>query len=111
MKPRIAFLFVLFIAVAAFAADATGPEPDPWWRQVEKTQSLALQWLGALTVIGGALATFIAFVIGKVNELKARVEKQADRSDVQQQQIHELALKAPATGSGQTNVIENNPKP
>lgn len=96
------FVFGQDVAAAA-AAVATGPEPAPWWMRVEETQALALKWLAALTVIGGALTAFVLFMLGKIQEIKARVEKQADRSDTQQQQIHDIALAAMPTPPSKSN--------
>lgn len=94
MRARNLVFFAVFILLATVAL-ADGPEPAPWWQRVEETQSLALKWIGSLTVVLGALATLVAFVIGKVNELKARVEAQSHRVDTQQTQITTLAQNAP----------------
>lgn len=91
---------VILLAITATAI-AQGPEPAPWWQRVEETQSLALKWTGALTVILGALATLIAFIIGKVNELKARVERQSEKTDLQQQQITSIALNTTPPSGGE----------
>lgn len=95
--------------VAAYAVDAVqgaeGPEPAPWWMRVEEAQALAIKWLGALTVIAGALAGFVLFVLGKVNEIRENQKTQAARMDSHGQQLTTLALNttaAPpaATGEG-----------
>lgn len=103
MKTRLflrRFLFVCLLSivgiVAAYAVDAVqgeaGPEPAPWWMRVEDAQNLAMKWLAALTVIGGALTGFVLFVLGKVQEIKARMEKQGTRLDSQEDKLHSLAL-------------------
>lgn len=91
----ITFLLFILAAGISWAADNIGPEPAPWWQRVEEAQALAIKWIGALTIIIGALATLIAFVIGKVSELKARIENQNRRQDAQQQQITNIATAIP----------------
>lgn len=72
-------------------------EPAPWWQQVEQTQSLALKWIAALTVVLGALATLIGFIMAKINELKERQNRAAENSKALQAQITTVALNTPPT--------------
>lgn len=90
-------LFCVFVG-ACLAADAVntaeGPEPAPWWMRVEDAQALAVKWLSALTVIAGALAALAMFIIGKVKEIKDRMESQSKRLNEVQGQVHTLAVNA-----------------
>lgn len=106
MKNLIAFL-IIALPVVCFAE---GPEPAPWWQRVEDTQTFALKWIGSLTVILGALATLLGFIVGKVNELKERVKRQSEKMESQQAQITNIALASPSTSP--SNVVTvNSPTP
>lgn len=105
-------------------AVAQGPEPAPWWQQVEQTQALFEKWCVALTVMIAAVAGVITFVITKIFAVKELLHKQKEeldkrldrqRSDLtsQQAQINTVALNSPPpplampASGGTTNVTVN----
>lgn len=56
-------------------------QPAPWWQQVESFQNLAIKWIGALTGITAALATFVGVLITQYKNLKERLDRVSDRTD------------------------------
>ncbi len=112
-------LLFLLITAACIAADATGPEPAPWWMKVEEAQTLAMKWLATLTVIAGGIAGFVAYVLAKVNAIKEQQREQAqqqadaqkaqnDRLNVHAEQITTLAL---TSAPPMQTITQNNPPP
>lgn len=95
----IAFLFIL--GGIAWAA-AGGPEPDPWWLQVEKIQSLLLKWIAMLSAVALALvAAFFAVASNIKTRIQAlRLETSAKIENLEQRQDRQAAK----TGSLQEQV-------
>lgn len=93
---------LFFLLVLTASAFADGPEPDPWWKQVENWQSLAMKWIVALTVVVGAVASLAMLVIQKLNQIRtyvndhtaatdARLTQQREDIQVAQAQVVDLA--------------------
>lgn len=76
IKPILCLLLIVSIAYAQ-----SGPEPDPWWKQVENWQSLAMKWIAALTVIVGAMATLAGLVLQKLKQVREFVNDQAEATE------------------------------
>lgn len=72
-----------------------GPEPAPWWMRVEEFQSLALKWLGMVSVVGGAIISAVWVLWTKYIELKERMNRATlDRQQLQAQ-VTDLAKQIP----------------
>lgn len=65
----------------------------------QEFQSLALAWISALTVVGGALATFVFFILGKVkqatNDNAQRLDDHSRRISSNNEAVKDIALQLP----------------
>lgn len=116
MKKR---LLILLLVTANIAYAQVGSEPDPWWKQVENWQTLAVKWIGALTVIVGALATLAALVVQKLTQIRNSMNEHVQETDkrlcrqrediqIAQAQIVDIAKQVPPPVSQpiQATIIE-----
>lgn len=92
-KSKLILAILFLTAACAIATD--GPEPAPWWQNVENSQALAMKWLAALTVIAGGITAFISFLLGKVNTIREQLRQQSARLDSHGTQIANIALSTP----------------
>lgn len=106
MKRLPIILLFLLIITTAYCADVTGPEPAPWWLRVEDAQALAVKWLAALTVIAGALAGFVSYVLGQVNTIKSNQRAHDAQLTSHGQQITTIAMSAAPPSQ---TITQNNP--
>lgn len=93
MKTRI-LLVVLFLVCTAVAQNP-GPEPAPWWMRVEETQTLALKWIAALSIVMTALITAIGALWMKVKEMTHRQDRASEDKRQLQNQVTDLAKQIP----------------
>lgn len=91
-----------FIAIAILALTATsiaGPEPAPWWQQVEEMQGLLLKWITALSIIAtaliGAIFSLWALFNSKLNDVRNRQDRASEEKRELQGKVVELAEKLP----------------
>lgn len=80
----------------AAAVALASPEETPWWKRVDEIQGLLLKWIAMLTVVIGALAPFIANLMAKYSEIKAKLAANDERHMELQKQLTTVALAAPA---------------
>lgn len=87
-------------------------EPAPWWQQVEAFQNLAIKWIGALTAVMAALATFVGIALVQYKNLKERIERVSDRADtIQSAALSQTANQAQQNLKTTGDIANLQPKP
>lgn len=98
MNTRIVLLIVLILCAFcvryAFGAES-GPEPAPWWMQVEAGQALALKWIATVSIVLTAVITTVGALWMKIQELKDRMNRASAEKMALQKQVTELAAQLP----------------
>lgn len=115
-KPKLIILF-LFIAVTAYCADVTGPEPAPWWQRQEDAVKFVQNWATALTVIAGIVIAFVSFVWGKVialrDQIRLQSQQQADALKLQSDRLNthanQITTLAMTSAPPSQTITQNNP--